>query len=182
MAKLVSKTYGDALFDLALEEDKLDLLYEESNAVRGVFLNNNELIKLLNHPKIDKDEKISVIENIFSEKSSKDMVGFLVLTVKKERQNSIIDILDYFISLVKEYKKIGVAYVTTAVETTASQKKAIEEKLLATTRYESFEMNFAVDNDIIGGMIIRIGDKVVDNSIKLKMNELSRELYKIQLV
>ncbi len=182
MAKLVSKTYGDALFELALEENNLDLLFEESKIIREVFLNNSELIKLLNHPKIDKDEKISVIENIFSKKASKDIVGLLVLTIKKERQNNIVEILDYFISLVKDYKKIGVAYVTTAVKATDEQQKEIKEKLLATTKYESFEMNYVVDKNIIGGMIIRIGDRVVDNSIKLKLSELSRDLYKIQLV
>lgn len=110
------------------------------------------------------------------------MVGFLVLVIKKERQNSILEILDYFIALVKEYMKIGVAYVTTAVEMTEDQKKKVEDKLLATTKYESFEMNYVVDKDIIGGIIIRIGDRVVDNSIKLKLNELSKDLYKIQLV
>lgn len=182
MAKLVSKTYGDALFELALEEDRLDSLFEESKVIREVFLTNSELIKLLNHPKIDKEEKISVIENIFTDRVSKDMVGFLVLVIKKERQNSILEILDYFIALVKEYMKIGVAYVTTAVEMTEDQKKKVEDKLLATTKYESFEMNYVVDKDIIGGIIIRIGDRVVDNSIKLKLNELSKDLYNIQLV
>lgn len=182
MAKLVSKTYGDALFELALEENKLDILFEESKIIKEVFLNHNELLKLLNHPKIDKDEKISVIENIFQERASKDFVGFLTLIVRKERQNNILQILDYFISLVKEYKKIGVAYITTAVELTEAQKQSVEKKLLGTTQYEQFEMNFRVDSDIIGGMIIRIGDKVVDNSISSKLSELSRDLYKIQLV
>lgn|SRR5574344_1206917 len=182
MAKLVSKTYGDALFELALENNKLDLLYDESKVIMQVFLENNELIKLLNHPKIDKDDKISVIENIFKQRVSEDFVGFLVLVIKKERQNNVVEILDYFISLVKEYKKIGIAYVTTAKDATDDQKKAIEDKLLSTTKYEQFEMNYNVDEDIIGGMIIRIGDKVVDNSIKTKLNKLSKELYKIQLV
>ena len=85
MAKLVSKTYGDALFELALEEDRLDSLFEESNVIREVFLTNSELIKLLNHPKIDKEEKISVIENIFTDRVSKDMVGFLVLVIKTKQ-------------------------------------------------------------------------------------------------
>ena len=182
MAKLVSKTYGDALFELALEEDKLDILFEESKVIREVFLNNSELIKLLNHPKIDKDEKIKVMENIFTERASKDFVGFLTIIIKKERQNYIIEILDYFIAAVKEYKKIGVAYVTTAIELTKDKRKSVEEKLLATTKYEQFEMNFTVDSSIIGGMIIRIGDRVVDSSIRTKLNELSKDLYKIQLV
>lgn len=182
MAKLVSKTYGDALFELALEEDKLDILFEESKVIREVFLNNSELIKLLNHPKIDKDEKIKVMENIFTERASKDFVGFLTIIIKKERQNYIIEILDYFIAAVKEYKKIGVAYVTTAIELTKDKRKSVEEKLLATTKYEQFEMNFTVDSSIIGGMIIRIGDRVVDSSIRTRLNELSKDLYKIQLV
>lgn len=182
MAKLVSKTYGDALFELALEEDKLDLLFEEADLIKEVFLMNSELIKLLNHPKIDKEEKISVLENVFTGRVSEDMVGFLVLAIKKERQNDILDILEYFIAMVKEYKKIGVAYITTATPMTEDQKKKVENKLLSTTKYESFEMNYTVDKDIIGGIIIRIGDRVVDNSIRLKLNELSKDLYKIQLV
>lgn len=182
MAKLVSKTYGDALFELALEENKLDMLFEESKIIKEVFLSNNELLKLLNHPKIDKEDKISVMENIFKERASKDFVGFLTLIIRKERQNNILQILDYFISLVKEYKRIGVAYVTTATYMTDSQKKEVEDKLLATTKYEQFEMNFAVDKSIIGGMIIRIGDKVVDNSVSSKLSELSKSLYKLQLV
>lgn len=181
MAKLVSKTYGDALFELALEENKVDELFEESKVISEMFLSNSELLKLLNHPKIDKDEKIQVIENIFKERASKNIVGFLTLVIKKERQNNITDILEYFIAKVKEYKKIGVAYVTTAIETTEAQKKAIEDKLLATTEYETFEMNYSVDEKIIGGMIIRIGDKVIDSSISLKLSNLSRDLYKIQL-
>ena len=85
MAKLVSATYGDALFELALENDSIDNLYEEVKGVRQVFLENNELVKLLNHPKIDKDDKIQVMENVFKGRISDDLTGFLILTVKKDR-------------------------------------------------------------------------------------------------
>lgn len=181
MAKLVSKTYGDALFDLALEENKLDTLFDESKVIKEVFQSNSELLKLLNHPKIDKDEKVKVIEDIFTDRASKDLVGFLVVVIRKERQKDILSILDYFIAKVKEYKKIGVAYVTTAFELNENKKKEVVDKLLATTAYEKFEMNYTVDESIIGGMIIRIGDRVVDTSISNKIEKMSRELYKIQL-
>lgn len=85
MAKLVSATYGDALFELALENDSIDDLYEEVKGVRQVFLENNELVKLLNHPKIDKDDKIQVMENVFKGRISDDLTGFLILTVKKRQ-------------------------------------------------------------------------------------------------
>lgn len=82
---------------------------------------------------------------------------------------------------VKEYKKIGVVYVTTAVQLTQSQKDDVEKRLLETTSYTKFEMNYTVDAGLIGGMVIRIGDRVVDSSIKSKLDAMSRELLKIQL-
>ena len=80
-----------------------------------------------------------------------------------------------------EEKKIGIAYVTTPMEVTDAQKKQIEDRLLETTAYQSFRMHYAVDADLIGGMVIRIGDRVVDSSVRTKISELSRELSKIQL-
>ena len=181
MAKLVSKTYGDALFELALEQGSVDALYEEAKVIKNLFLYNSELIKLLNHPKIDKDEKIQVIKDIFDGRASNDMVGFLHVVIKKERQKDIVSILDYFIAVVKEYKKIGVAYVTTAYLLDAEKKQQIAKRLVETTGYEKVEMNYIVDQNIIGGMIIRIGDRVVDSSIRTKLNKLSRELHSVQI-
>ena len=57
MAKLVSKTYGEALFDLGIEEQSLDVLAQEASAVIEAMSENPELLKLLNHPKIVKEEK-----------------------------------------------------------------------------------------------------------------------------
>ena len=181
MAKLVAKTYGEALFELAISENKIDILLSEATGLITVFEENEELLKLLNHPKITKDEKIKVMEEIFKNNVSDDMVGFLTLIVKKDRNNDMLDILNYFVSEVKEYKKIGIAYVTTAVDMSDSQKKAVEDKLISTTEYQTFEMNYSVDNSLIGGMIIRVGDRVIDSTIKSKINELSKSLNNIQL-
>lgn len=181
MAKLIDKTYGDALFELALENHKIDLYFEESKEVLAVLNSNEELLKLLNHPKISKEEKEKVIENVFKGRISDDLTGFFVLIVKKDRQGMIKEILSYFISKIKEYKKIGIAYVTTAIELSDAYKKQVESKLIATTEYVEFEMNYNVDSSIVGGMIIRIGDRVVDSSIRTKIYNISKELYNIQL-
>ena len=63
----------------------------------------------------------------------------------------------------------------------AKLKKDVENRLLETTRYVKFEMHYAVDPALIGGMIIRIGDRVVDSSVRTKLYDLTRELSKIQL-
>ncbi len=64
MAKLVKATYGDALFELAVEENKTDVLLEEAQAVLKAFSDNGELVKFLNHPKIEtsKKQEVYIIE------------------------------------------------------------------------------------------------------------------------
>jgi F-type H+-transporting ATPase subunit delta len=181
MAKLVSKTYGDALFELAVEENKLDSMLEEVRAVAEALQENAQLTTLMNHPKIDKENKIQLIENIFRGQVSDELVGLMRMIVEKDHYKELPSVFTYFIDTVKEYRNIGTAYVTSAVELSAAQKKAVEKKLLATTKYVQFEMHYDVDAGLIGGMVIRIGDRVVDSSIKTKLYDLTRELSQIQL-
>lgn len=181
MAKLVSKTYGEALFDLGIEEQSLDVLAQEASAVIEAMSENPELLKLLNHPKIVKEEKVAVVEKIFKGQVSDTMVGFLVLVVEKDRHNDIQGILTYFLERVRENKKMGVAEVTSAVPLSEEQKNQIKTKLLETTDYVNYEMRFCVDEAIIGGLIIRVGDRVVDSSIRTRINLMAKELANIQL-
>ena len=181
MAKLISGTYGEALFELAKETNKLELLGEQIAVVREIFAENEELLKLLNHPKVTKEEKIQVIENIFKGRFEDEVVGFLVIIVEKGRYNEIDSILTYFINKVKEDQKIGVAKVVSAIELSAEQKAKLEAKLLSQTDYVKFEMCYEVDASLIGGMIIRIGDRVVDSSVKSKLDRMARDMAKIQL-
>ena len=62
MAKLVSTTYGEALFELAVEEEKTDSMLEEISGMKEVFLENSEYLKFLNHPRISAEEKIKTTE------------------------------------------------------------------------------------------------------------------------
>lgn len=181
MAKLISKTYGGALYELAVEENKVDSFMEEIQALQQILAENRELSSLMNHPKIIKEEKLQVIKNIFAGRIDDQLLGFLSLIVTKDRYNEIDNILQYFVDEVKELKGIGVAYVTTAEALKEEQKKQIVEKLLETTKYEQMEMHYAEDESLIGGMVIRIGDRIVDSSIKTKLDELQKQLMKIQL-
>ena len=72
MAKLVSKTYGDALFELGLEEKKEDILFEEAKTFLEVIKNDDELVKFMKHPKIVKEDKIKTGKNIFDKHFSKE--------------------------------------------------------------------------------------------------------------
>lgn len=181
MAKLVTKTYADALFQLAVEENKVDELFTEVKGLIELLESNQDLSKIMKHPKVNKEEKLKTINEIFSGRISGELCGLLNQIVTNNRYEEIDGILECFIDEIKEYKKIGVAYVTTPAALTDALKAQIEQKLLDTTQYVEMEMHYSIDESLIGGMQIRIGDRVVDSSISTKIKELAKELRKIQV-
>jgi F-type H+-transporting ATPase subunit delta len=166
---------------LALETEKLDVMLEEVKSVSEALRENEDMTRLMNHPKIVKEDKIAFIEEIFKGRVSDELVGLMRMIVEKDHYNEMDAVFTYFIDQVKEYRNIGTAYVTSAVELSEAQKAAVEKRLLETTKYVQFEMHFEVDSALIGGMVIRIGDRVVDSSIRSKLYDLTRELTKITI-
>ncbi|MCR5194734.1 MAG: F0F1 ATP synthase subunit delta [Pseudobutyrivibrio sp.] len=181
MAKLVSNVYGDALFELAVETGKVEDFLKEADGVKDVVKNNDGFSQMMNHPKINKEEKLQIIDQVFKGRVSDEMVGLLRMLEEKDHTKDIVAVLDYFVEKVYEYKKIGRATVSTPLELTDKQKSDVEKRLLETTEYESFVMTYKVDPELIGGMVIRIKDRVVDSSIKTQISKLSHELSNIQL-
>lgn len=181
MAKLVSTTYGDALFELALEEGKLKEIRAEVEALRQIFIENEELGEILDHPGMGRDAKITFVESVFKGRCSEYLMAFLVLAVKKGKQKEIVDIFDYLIRKAKEEEGIGIASVTSAKELAETEKRLIRNKLLELTKYKSFEISYMVDESLLGGLIIRIGDRVIDSSMKTKLQNMKRNLTKIPL-
>lgn len=134
MAKLVSKTYGDALFALAVEEHMVDQLYEEAQAVAQILRENTELTRLMNHPKIEKEEKVRLIEDIFKGRIGDELVGLLRMLVQKGHYKETDQVFTYFIDRVKSIKNryclchIGDG-TDTATETGGGTKAARHDKV-----------------------------------------------------
>lgn len=181
MAKLVSNVYGDALFELAVEENSVDALFNEAQAVIEVIDTTPEFSQMMNHPKISKEKKLDIIETSFKGNISDALIGLLLKLEEKGHAKDMKKVLLYFVDRVYEYKKIGRASVATPMELGPDQKQDIEDRLLATTSYQSFEISYEIDPTLIGGMVIRINDRVVDSSIKTKLSNLTKELSNIQL-
>lgn len=130
MAKLVSQTYGEALFELANEQDKIDVFTEEIDVISEVLAKNPDFSKLMNHPKIDKENKLEIVDNVFLGRIDKELVGFLRLLVTKGRYADLDSILQYFRNAVKEEKGIGVAYVKSAAALSDRQKNRSKKSFL----------------------------------------------------
>ena len=181
MAKVISKVYRDGLFSFALENDKLDTIWEEVRMIRQILSENPTFVKTICHPEITKQDQIKLLDDAFKGKVSDEVMGFFHVLADKKRLKELDAVLEYFDRSAKEYKKIGVVYVTVPMELTKAQQDKIRERILEVSSYETLEMHVETDASLLGGMVIRIGDEILDNSIRSKMEHMARKINQIKL-
>jgi F-type H+-transporting ATPase subunit delta len=178
MAKLVAGTYSEALFDVAVETDKIDLFMEDLNGVVDSFNEHPEFFELLKTPQISIEEKKDVIENVFSGKINEEVLNFLKIVMDKKRGNEIAAITKAYEARVYEHKGIEKATVVSAVPISDENMKAITEKLERLTG-KSIEMTSKIDKTILGGVTVRIGDRVIDGSLKSRLEDVKEDLARL---
>ena len=181
MAKLVSKVYGDALFELAVEEDRLKPVWDEVRAVVQALTDNPDFLPTLRHPDMSMEKKQALLKEIFGSELSHDVMGLLDVLVRKNRIGELEKVLLHFDERAKEREHIGIVEVRTPSALSDSDRKKVEARVLEVTEYASLEMNYIVDESLLGGMVIRIGDQVLDNSIRSKLEAMSRQLGTVRL-
>ena len=181
MAKSAITTYGEALFQIACESSSCIEMRKEVTELKNVVDANPELKELMSNPRFSKEEHLEILEKVFKGKIDEKLFSFLELLTVKGRYGYLDEILDYFILRVKEYLHIGQAKVTSAIAIDDEMKKRIKDKLLSTTDYKEIEIEYETDPSLIGGMVIRIKDRIVDNSVKTKLENITRDLHKIQI-
>lgn len=169
------------MFSLALENDKIDTIWEEVRMTRQILSENPTFIKTICHPEITRQDQIELLDDAFKGKVSDEVMGFLHVLADKKRLKELDAVLEYFDRSAKEYKKIGVVYVTVPMELTKAQQDKIRERILEVSSYESLEMHVETDASLLGGMVIRIGDEILDNSIRSKMEHMARKINQIKL-
>ncbi|MBP3888861.1 MAG: ATP synthase F1 subunit delta [Cellulosilyticum sp.] len=180
MAKLVVKRYATALFDLAASEGAMAKYEEEVKVIVKALHDEPDFMAVLQDHKVTRENKINIVENVFTDKVSSPIVGLLVLLVNKGRQSEILNVLEAFLDMVKAESGIIKAVVTSAIPLKEEQLKALQEKLETSTK-SKIELETIVDSSIIAGLIVRVGDKVVDASYKGELQTLKKQLSKLKL-
>lgn len=175
MAELIGKRYGTALFELAKESDQIDKMQLEVKELIKIIEKEPELLEIISHPQVSTEKKEMMIEDIFSSNVSDYIIGLIDVTIKKGRQGQLIGIFNYFLELVDEYNNIIKVDVTTTIPLADDYRKRLIAKLEKITG-SSVIINEYIDAAIIGGIIIKIGSRIVDNSIEGQIKRLSKEL------
>ncbi|MCR4813586.1 MAG: ATP synthase F1 subunit delta [Lachnospiraceae bacterium] len=173
---VICERYADALLELASDTQTLTEYLDEIKLLDGLLDENPELSALFVNPKITAEEKEQVIKNCFEGKFAGDIVGLLMLVIRNGRAGELKGIIDCFITAAKKKLGIAVVYVESAASLSETIKRQLEAKLIATTGCRSLEMHYAVKKDLIGGVRVQMGDRILDNTVKTKIGILSKEL------
>jgi F-type H+-transporting ATPase subunit delta len=178
MAKLVAGTYSEALFDVAVEAGKIDSFMEDLNGVVDSFNEYPEFFELFKTPQISIEEKKDIIENVFSGKINQEVLNFLKIVMDKQRGKEIEAITKAYEERVYKHKGIEKATVVSAVPISDENMKAITEKLEKLTG-KSIEMTSRIDKTILGGVMVRVGDRVIDGSLKSRLENVKDDLARL---
>lgn len=180
MAQLAAARYANALFELALEANKIDAFDEEVKFVAATCDGDKEFFAVLNHPQISGDEKMKVLESAFKGKISDEIIGLFSVVFKKNREAELIDILQKFIEKVEEHKGIVTAKVSSAKPLSEKQITDIKEKLSQNLNKQVF-IEAVVEPSLIGGVCIAVDGHVIDGTIKSQIAEMKKQLLNLHL-
>jgi len=166
--------YAQALLELAIEQNKVDQVLADMNYLLQVNNDSTEFQLLLKSPIIKSDKKIAVFKELFGqfEDLSSTFVSMIIL---KGREKDLAVIATVFDVLVKAHKGIIPVTLTSAVQLDASTKKIILDKVQGSVN-GTLEVTEKIDQSLIGGFIVRMGDKQFDASIANQFSELKQRL------
>jgi F-type H+-transporting ATPase subunit delta len=167
----VTHRYAKALLDLAINEKQLDVCLSDMTLIKTVCSENNDFSLLLKSPIVNTDKKTSIISQVFENKLSKTTSLFLKVITSKKREALIPLIAENFIRLHKTHNKIATAKVTTATPLDKETRKEVTNYVKSKTNF-SIELIEEIDDEIIGGTIIQMGDQQLDGSIRRNIKEL----------
>lgn len=174
----VAKRYAKALFEVAKERQQLEMIEQELALLDQLFEEHPDFLKLLHHPLIEEETKKKQIQTIFADKLSQTMISFLNVLIDSDRENELHDIFDSYVRLANRERGLEDAYVRTVKPLTEEESQRLAEQFGQLTG-KTIRIHNRVDPSLIGGVLVRIGDRVYDGSIQGKMNRFKKRVVNV---
>ena len=167
--------YAKSLLDLATEQGQLEAVYADMKYLHAVCQASSELVNVLRSPIIKADQKNSILAEVFKNKVGLLSSSFMVLLVKKGRENELPEMASAFIEQYNVIKGIHQVTLTTAVAVSDELKKSIEDKVKSETSFATVELTTKTDDKLIGGFILEFNNNLVDASIARDLKDIKKQ-------
>ncbi|MBU5676596.1 F0F1 ATP synthase subunit delta [Alkaliphilus sp. MSJ-5] len=178
MAELVSKRYASALFEIAFEEQVYEKVKDELSFILDCFKSEPQLYRILKSPLISADEKKDIVSNIFKDRVSQEVFNFLRIIVDKGREGYIESMVREYIALADAVKNKVDAVAITAIPMDKQDLLKLQVNLSMSSG-KNIQLQNQVDPTIIGGVLVKIGDKVIDGTVKSRLANMQEQLSQI---
>jgi|YNPMSStandDraft_2_1061718.scaffolds.fasta_scaffold01376_6 F-type H+-transporting ATPase subunit delta len=180
MSALVGRRYAIALYDIAKAQNKVADFAKDCDFIATTLNNSKELLRAVKSPIINQEKKSALLKAVFSGRVGKPLEDALALLVQKGRAPIIPDVMKEFQAILNEESGIMIAQVESAIELSEAEKQAIAKKLEAISG-KKIQIENKINPSLIGGFTARIGDTVIDGSVKHKLERLREELRQVSL-
>ena len=171
----VASRYAKSLLELAVEQKSLDTVYTDISDFLATAHNSIELVNLLKSPIVKGDKKRAILTSLFKS-ANKVTVAFFDIIVRKGRENLLVEIAEEFKAQYNTLNGIASATVTSAVALSKKSLTEVEAFIKKQLNSNKVEIKTVVNPDIIGGLVIRFEDKLIDASIDHQLKEIKKAL------
>jgi len=179
----IASRYAKSILDLSLEKDLLEQVLLDMNRLEEISRSNTEFSSVIKSPVIPSEKKLKVLKALFPTGNALTLTFFEILT-RKGREGYLLEIAKEFQNQYNEFKNIQVAEVTTTYPLDDEQRNKFKKIVREISNKELVDLKEKIDGEIIGGFVLKVGDRQLDESIKSKLKSLqlmfSRNLYEKQ--
>jgi F-type H+-transporting ATPase subunit delta len=169
---LVSDRYASALYDLAAEKKLVDPVLSDLSNLKNILKDNKELNLVVKSPLITSSDKLNIFENLLKKINANELTNtFIKVIEKNKRFSNLASIITQFININSQRRGDVLAGITSADELNDDQKNNITNQLKSILG-DKLSLSFDVDKNIMGGLIVKVGSKMIDTSLANKINKL----------
>ena len=176
LASKIANPYARALFDFSVEKNIMHQITADFQNLEIFLDENTELTNYLKNPIVSSDAKSKILTKILNSQLNSETFKFLMILISRDRINLLSSIIDKYLELVYDAASIRMIEVFTACALDNSQKNTLIQKLKALTGAREVKLIITVDSSLIGGFLIKTESKVIDFTIKNKLQTLAKYL------
>jgi F-type H+-transporting ATPase subunit delta len=178
----LASRYAKSLLDLSVEQNALEPVLKDMEMLHDICAQNRDFTVMLRSPVIKGGKKIEILNAVFGERLHPLTKGFIELLIRKGREFFLPEMTEAFVTQYKAYKGIHEVRLTTAIAIDDILKQKIEEKVSASISKGTLDLQLQVNEDIIGGFVLEVGDKLLDASVRRDLNDIRKQFTKNEYV
>jgi F-type H+-transporting ATPase subunit delta len=178
MINVIADRYAQALFEVGEETQTTSELYKELNELIEILNQNKDFYSFLKSPLISSEDKKNVIQNVFKNQLSDNMNNFLKIIIDKDRTSAIENIRKSYKNLLNNKNNVLEGTVITAVKLNEKEIKDLEKNL--SIKYDkNVTLANVVDETILGGVLVRLGNEEIDGTVKTRLSKMKKQLSQV---